>query len=126
MVNGGSGYPTTGNVTITFTAPTGNANDNQTITAELVINASGVITDVITTALGKNYTSDPTYTLQNAGTGSGLQLKFNFNSDGELENIQPNNVFNYLGEHLGTNAKTLGTFMVPDLKAKMIIGYGTV
>ena len=126
LVNGGSGYPTTGNVTITFTAPTGNANDNQTITAELVINSSGVITDVITTALGKNYTSDPTYTLQNAGTGSGLQLKFNFNSDGELENIQPNNVFNYLGEHLGTNAKTLGTFMVPDLKAKKILGYGTV
>ena len=126
LVNGGSGYPTTGNVTITFSAPTGSANDNQTIEAQLSINASGVITAVITTALGKNYTSDPTYTLQNAGTGSGLQLKFNFNADGELENIKPTNVFNYLGEHLGTGAKTLGTFMVPDLKAKKILGHGTV
>ena len=126
LVNGGSGYPTTGNVTITFSAPTGNANDNQTIEAQLSINAAGVITSVITTALGKNYTSDPTYTLQNAGTGSGLQLKFNFNSDGELENIKPTNVFEYLGEHLGTGAKTLGTFMVPDLKSKKILGYGTV
>ena len=126
LVNGGSGYPTTGNVTITFSAPTGNASDNQTIEAQLSINASGVITDVITTALGKNYDSDPTYTLQNAGTGSGLQLKFNFNADGELENIKPTNVFNYLGEHLGTGAKTLGTFKVPDLKSKKILGYGTV
>ena len=126
LVNGGSGYPTTGNVTITFSAPTGNANDNQTIEAQLSINASGVITAVITTALGKNYTSDPTFTLQNAGTGSGLQLKFNFNANGELENIKPTNVFNYLGEHLGTGAKTLGTFMVPDLKSKKILGYGNV
>ena len=126
LVNGGSGYPTTGNVTITFSAPTGNANDNQTIEAQLSINASGVITAVITTALGKNYTGDPTFTLQNAGTGSGLQLKFNFNANGELENIKPTNVFNYLGEHLGTNAKTLGTFMVPDLKSRKILGYGTV
>ena len=126
LVNGGSGYPTTGNVTITFSAPTGNANDNQTIEAQLTINASGVITNVITTALGKNYTSDPTFTLQNAGTGSGLQLKFNFNASGELEDIKPTNVFNYLGEHLGTGAKTLGTFMVPDLKSKKILGYGNV
>ena len=126
LVNGGSGYPTTGNVTITFSAPTGSASDNQTIEAQLSINASGVITAVITTALGKNYTGDPTFTLQNAGTGSGLQLKFNFNADGELENIKQTNVFNYLGEHLGTGAKTLGTFMVPDLKSKKILGYGTV
>ena len=126
LVNGGSGYPITGNVTITFSAPTGSANDNETIEATLVINASGVITSVVTTKLGKNYTSDPTYTLQNAGTGSGLQLKFNFDADGKLEDIKPTNVFNYLGEHLGTNAKTLGTFMVPDLKAKKILGHGTV
>ena len=126
LVSGGTGYPTTGNVTITFTAPTGSASDNETIEATLVINASGVITSVVTTKLGKNYTSDPTFTLQNAGTGSGLQLKFNFNADGKLEDIKPTNVFNYLGEHLGTNAKTLGTFMVPDLKAKKIIGHGTV
>ena len=127
LVNGGTGYPTTpGAVTITFSAPTGSANDNETIEATLVINASGVITAVVTTKLGRNYTSDPTYTLTGAGTGSGLQLKFNFNADGRLEDVKPENVFGYLGEHLGTNAKTLGTFMVPDLKAKKILGYGTV
>ncbi len=127
LVSGGTGYPVTpGAVTITFTAPTGSATDNETIEANLVINASGVITAVVTTKLGNNYTSDPTYTLTGAGTGSGLQLKFNFNPDGKLEDIKPTNVFSYLGEHLGTNAKTLGTFTVPDLKAKKILGYGTV
>ena len=81
LVSGGTGYPTTGNVTITFTAPTGNETDKETIEADLTIDATGVITAVSTTKLGKRYSSDPTFTLQNAGTGSGLSLEFNFNAD---------------------------------------------
>ena len=121
LVSGGTGYPTTGTVTITFTAPTGSESDKETIEADLVINASGVITAVTTTKLGKRYSSDPTFTLQNAGTGSGLSLEFNFNADGTLQDINQTNVFTYLGE-----TRTLGTFMVPDLKTRKILGYGTV
>ena len=121
LVSGGTGYPTTGNVTITFTAPQGNETDKETIEADLTINASGVITAVSTTKLGKRYSSDPTFTLQNAGTGSGLSLEFNFNDEGRLEDVKQNNVFSKLGE-----TKSLGTFKVPDLKTKKIVGTGPV
>ncbi len=121
LVSGGTGYPTTGNVTITFTAPTGNETDKETIEADLTIDATGVITAVSTTKLGKRYSSDPTFTLQNAGTGSGLSLEFNFNDEGTLEDVKQDNVFSKLGE-----TKSLGTFMVPDLKTKKIVGTGPV
>jgi len=121
LVSGGTGYPTTGNVTITFTAPTGNETDKETIEADLTIDATGVITAVSTTALGKRYSSDPTFTLQNAGTGSGLSLEFNFNGEGTLDDVKQDNVFSKLGE-----TKSLGTFMVPDLKTKKIVGTGPV
>ena len=119
LTNGGSGYPNTG-MTITFTAPTGSEADKETIEATLTV-VAGIVTAVSSTKLGKRYTSDPTFTLQNAGTGTGLALEFNFNSIGQLEDIKPTNVFTYLGE-----TKSLGTFMVPDLKTRKILGYGTV
>ncbi len=121
--NGGSGYPNTG-MTITFAAPPGNATDNETIEAVVIV-TSGVVTSVEFTKAGKNYNPDPasppTFTVANAGTGSGLQLEFNFNDYGVLEDIATNNVFNHLGE-----TRSLGEFNVPDLKTRKILGYGTV
>ena len=119
LTNGGSGYPNTG-MTITFTAPTGSEPDKETIEAQLTV-VGGVVTAVSSTKLGKRYSSAPTFTLSNAGTGTGLAIEFNFNADGQLQDINQENVFTYLGE-----TKSLGTFMVPDLKARKILGYGNV
>ena len=119
LTNGGSGYPNTG-MTITFTAPTGSEADKETIEATLTV-VGGVVTAVSSTKLGKRYSSSPTFTLSNAGSGTGLAIEFNFNVDGQLQDIKQENVFTYLGE-----TKSLGTFMLPDLKAKKILGYGNV
>ena len=119
ITNGGSGYPASG-MTITFTAPTGSETDKETIEADLTV-VGGIVTVVSSTKLGKRYSSDPTFTLSNAGTGTGLTLEYNFNAEGKLNDIDKDNVFTYLGE-----TRSLGTFNVPDLKAKKILGNGVV
>ena len=123
ITNGGTGYPASG-MTITFAAPPGNATDNETIEGTVTV-VGGVVTDITTTKLGKNYSENtatpPTFTVANAGTGSGLALEFNFNASGTLEDITPSNVFSHLGE-----TRSLGEFCVPDLKTRKILGYGNV
>ena len=109
---GGSG------TTITFdAAPAG----GQTIQASLVVDPSGTVIGVNPTNLGLGYTSEPSYTINNAGGGSGLQLEINLNDDGAIESINQENVFNHWGE-----SRSLGTFKVPDLKTRKVVGYGNV
>ena len=121
ILNGGSGYD--GLTTITFDPPAGydpaNPGDLEVIQAGLTI-VDGVIDSIYVLNLGFGYTSVPNYTLSNAGGGVGFDLQINLNADGQVEDITQNNVLNYLGE------TGLGTFNVPDLKAKKIVGYGNV
>lgn len=123
ITNGGTGYSQS--TTITFADPPGydplNPGDLKVIQATLVISSSGVITGITATNLGFGYTSIPTYTLNNGGGGAGFALQINLNAAGQVQDITQDNVFTYLGE---TN--DLGTFNVPDLRARKIVGYGNV
>ena len=115
IVNGGSGYAA--GTTITFSAaPTG----GETIEGVLVI-VAGVVTGVGLSKIGSGYTTEPTFTIANAGGGSGLQLEINLNDAGEVEAINESNVWEHWGE-----SRSLGTFKVPDLKTRKIVGYGNV
>ena len=116
ILNGGSGYDAA--TTITFdAAPAGGT----TIEATLDINATGVVVAVNASVIGAGYTSEPNFTLANAGTGTGLDLEINIGAGGGLETVNKDNVFEHWGE-----SRSLGTFKVPDLKAKKVVGYGNV
>ena len=115
IINGGSGYDAA--ATITFAAaPSGGT----TITANLVI-VNGVISGINITDLGAGYVTDPTFTINNAGGGSGLQLELNFGSGGQLESVSQDNIYDHWG-----STRSLGTFKVPDLKTRKVVGYGNV
>ena len=125
VLNGGSGYPTSG-VTITFDNPPNydpnNPGDLKPIAANVSVSTTGVITAITPTNLGYGYdpNNPPSWTLSGAGSGSGLQIQLNFNFAGQLVAISQQNIFTYYGE------SDLGTFNVPDLKARKIVGYGNV
>lgn len=119
IVNGGSGYDA--GTTITFdSAPAG----GEDIEANLAI-VSGVVVGVNLTALGSGYSEDisqePGFTLANTGGGSGLQLEINIGQGGAVESVSTDNVYYHWG-----GARSLGTFKVPDLKTRKILGYGNV
>jgi len=122
IINGGSNYSSS--TTITFANPPGynasNPGDLKIIQASLTI-VGGVITTITLNNPGYGYTSAPTYTLNNPGSGTSFSLQINLNAAGEVEDITQNNVFSHLGE---TN--DLGTFNVPDLRTRKIVGYGNV
>ena len=124
VTNGGSNYNS--GTTITFANPpnydANNPGDLKVISGQLVIDTNGTVTGVTVTNLGYGYdpSNPPTWTLGGAGSGTGLALQFNFNSVGQLQAISTQNVLEYYGE------TDLGTFKVPDLKAKKIVGYGNV
>ena len=115
ITNEGSGYASS--TTITFdAAPTG----GETIEATLIID-SGKITGVAATKLGAGYTTEPSFTLANTGGGTGFAMQINLSDDGVVTDINTSNVFSHLGE-----SRPLGTFKVPDLKTRKIVGYGNV
>ena len=115
IVNGGSGYAA--GATISFDAAPTNGTD---ITASLVVN-NGVIIGITLTNVGAGYTQEPSFTISNAGGGSGLQLELNFGNGGQLQTVAPENVYDHWG-----STRTLGTFTVPDLKTRKVVGYGNV
>ena len=121
ILDGGSGY--NGTTTITFDPPAGydpqNPGDLEVIEAGLTV-VDGVISSIYVLKLGFGYTSTPSFTLNDAGSGVGFDLQINLNANGQVEDVTQDNVFNYLGE------TGLGTFNVPDLKARKIVGYGNV
>ena len=107
IVSGGSGYAA--GTTITFSAaPTG----GETIEGVLVI-VAGVVTGVGLSKIGSGYTTEPTFTIANAGGGSGLQLEINLNDAGEVEAINESNVWEHWGE-----SRSLGTFKVTDVPTR--------
>lgn len=114
VLNGGSNYSTL--TTVTFSnAPTGG------ITATGSINLTGgVITGINVSNPGLGYTSPPTITLNNTGNGGGASFKVRINSRGSISAVTKNTILELWPDEL------LGTFRVPDLKAKKIVGRGPV
>tara|TARA_S200000501_G_scaffold231924_1_gene217526 strand:- start:2032 stop:5853 length:3822 start_codon:yes stop_codon:yes gene_type:complete len=115
ITNGGSGYAA--GTTISFDPPPPGGTN---MTATLVI-VNGVITGITLTDVGAGYVQEPSFTVASAGGGSGLQLELNFGNGGEIQTISPENVYDHWG-----STRTLGTFKVPDLKTRKVVGYGNV
>ena len=126
VTNRGASYPTDQSMTIEIDGPPGynpnNPGNLEKIEAVVVVAIDGKVLSVTATKLGFGYdpANPPSFTLQNAGSGSGLQLEFNFDSNGQIAAISPLNILSYYGE------SDLGTFKVPDLKARKVVGYGNV
>jgi hypothetical protein len=114
VINQGSGYAA--NTTVTFSAaPTGGV----TATAIPTI-SSGKITAINIVKSGAGYTTAPTITLSNTGGGSNATFYVRIDSAGSISGIAPENVFQFWPEEY------MGTFCVPDLLAKKIVGFGPV
>jgi len=114
IVDGGSGYAA--GTTITFdAAPSGGT----TIEGNLTID-NGVVIAVNITESGSGYLTEPSFTIANAGGGTGLDLEINIGA-GTVRSITVDNVFEHWGE-----SRSLGTFKVPDLKTRKVVGYGNV
>jgi hypothetical protein len=114
VLNRGSGY--SGATTVIFSAaPAGG------VRAEgIAVVDSGLITSITVTKPGANYITPPTITLSNTGGGVNAQFSVRINSNGSVSPITQQNVFEFWPE------ENMGTFKVPDLLAKKIVGYGAV
>ena len=126
VLTGGSGYAA--GTTITFSAPpTGTNQVYEGITplqatANLVIE-SGVITgvDVVIPGAGYDASNPPTMTLGNTGGGTGATFALRISEkSGKIDSIDQNNVWQHWPD------ENMGTFKVPDLLAKRIVGNGPV
>jgi hypothetical protein len=115
ITNGGSGYDT--GTDVTFSAP--QATGGIVATGLVVVNG-GVITAINLTFAGSGYTSAPTITLTNTGGGSGFAADVRFDRFGQIAAINATNVMTFWPD------PNMGTFRVPDLLAKKIVGVGPV
>ena len=114
ILTGGSGYGVS--TTVTFSNPPNNG-----VRATGTINLSGgVVTAINITNPGLGYTSPPTITLSNTGGGGGATFRVRINAVGSISSIRKENIFELWPDD------DLGTFKVPDLKAKKIVGRGPV
>ena len=126
ILTGGAGWGD--NVTVTISAPPSGSNQifeditpvQATATATVV---SGIITGVEITNPGKGYdvANPPTVTFSatNGGTTPTYALRIS-PQNGQIQSINKDNVFQYWPDQY------MGTFKVPDLKAKRIVGNGPV
>ena len=118
VVNGGSGYTTSSVVTITA-APTGGVNMEATVGS---VDSNGKILYLNVTNSGSGYTSVPTVSVA-GGTSATFTLRMtDLTAQGgaTLQPINTNNVLENWGDQY------LGTFKVPDLIAKKVVGNGPV
>jgi len=118
VVNGGSGYTTSSIVTITA-APAGGINMLATVGA---VDTNGKILYLNVTNSGTGYTSVPTVTVA-GGTGATFQLRMTDLTAAGGATLQPINTANAF-ENWGD--PYMGTFKVPDLIAKKVVGNGPV
>ena len=114
ITNGGSGYTSNPNVAIAA-APAGGVDATASATVE---NGKVVRVDVINP--GQGYVTAPAITFSGGG-GSGAVAEARVTSDdGSIEGINTNNVMEWWGD------PNLGTFKVPDLRTRKIVGNGPV
>lgn len=125
VTSGGFNY--TGTIIVNIPAPPNGVNQvfpgvtPVQATASAVV-SSGIIQgiDVLNPGKGYNPLSVPIVTVSGT-TGSGCVVKVRINpTDGSIQAINKNNVWTYWPE------TTMGTFAVPDLLAKRIVGNGPV
>ena len=83
------------------------------------VDSNGKITKLKITNYGKGYTTVPPVTV-NSSTGSGALIVARINSAGTLQNITQTNVMDYYGDLY------MGTFKVPDMITKKVVGNGPV
>lgn len=115
VTNGGSNYDS--GTTVTFSDPDEPTGVVATGTAVVV---NGVITAIELTFAGSGYTSVPTITLSNVGSGSNATFDIRIDSFGQIAGINRTNVLQFWPD------PNMGTFRVPDLLAKKIVGVGPV
>ena len=114
ILNQGNNYGS--GTTVTFSAaPVGGLRAEGSAIVTL-----GKITSIVITKPGAGYTTPPTITLSNTGGGSGASFSIRINSNGSISPITQQNVFEFWPE------QNMGTFKVPDLLAKKVVGYGPV
>ena len=114
ITNGGSGYTSNPNVAIAA-APAGGIDATASATVE---NGKVVRVDVINP--GQGYVTAPAITFTGGG-GSGAVAEVRITSDdGSIEGINNSNVMEWWGD------PNLGTFKVPDLRTRKIVGNGPV
>jgi len=116
ILTGGVGY--TSNPTVTIDAPSTPGGTTATATATAV---NGVVISLTVFEQGSGYTTAPNVVLTGGGasTQATVQARINPN-DGSLEGITQNNVLDFLGDTL------MGTFKVPNMVAKKVVGNGPV
>ena len=112
VVTGGSGYTTSSPVTITQ-SPAGGSNMTATVGS---VDSNGKILFLNITNSGQGYVTAPTVSV-GGGTGATFVVRIN---GGTLQPINSTNVMDNWGDPY------LGTFKVPDLIAKKIVGNGPV
>jgi len=112
VLSGGSGYSSTNTVTFSA-APTGGI----TATGTIVVD-SGKVTSITIIKTGVGYTTPPTISI--SGSGTGATFKIRMNNQGSIAPILQENVLEHWPD------TDMGTFKVPDLLAKKIVGYGPV
>ena len=125
VVIGGAGY--SGTLTVNISAPPSGV--NQVFPGVTPVQATGVATvvggvisgvEVLNPGKGYNPSSPPTVTVTGSGGGSGATFKVRINGEnGQIQAITKSNVWDYWPEDMGT-------FKIPDLKAKRIVGNGPV
>ena len=118
VVTGGSGYTISSTVIIT-TAPPGGVDMTATVGE---VDSNGKILYLNITSSGQGYTSTPTVSVT-GGTGATFAVRMtDLTAAGgaSLQPINTNNVMDHWGDPY------LGTFKVPDLIAKKIVGNGPV
>ena len=118
VVTGGSGYTISSTVIIT-TAPPGGVDMTATVGE---VDSNGKILYLNITSSGQGYTSAPTVSVT-GGTGATFVVRMtDLTAAGgaSLQPINTNNVMDHWGDPY------LGTFKVPDLIAKKIVGNGPV
>ena len=118
VVNGGSGYTTSSIVTITA-APAGGINMIATVGE---VDSNGKILYLNVTNSGQGYTSVPTVTVA-GGTGATFSVRMTDLTAAGGATLQPINTANAF-ENWGD--PYMGTFKVPDLIAKKVVGNGPV
>ena len=114
LTNGGANYADA--PTISITAPGGGSGVQAT--AGCTVEA-GVVVRVDVVNPGSGYTSPPTVQFI-SGTGAGAAAVVRIDSEGSIAGINTANVMEWWGD------PNLGTFKVPDMVAKKIVGNGPV